>query len=139
MRIRQRPQQIRQPTSRPLIVVIHHAYLIWVGSTVTLYCKSLPTPDQFAARFPEMLPSSQRMLARFSGGRPIPALHRMNAPAVANDKAADIERMRQRAVLSRAEDLIVTGKIQTQLAEPGAKFRDALEMTDLWKRLYSHG
>jgi len=104
--------------------------LIRVGSAIALHGRRLAAPDQLGTAEPEMAPAAQGVRRRRSVAVGVPTFHRMDAPAVAHTKAADLDGSRQRRALLGRENLVVDGQIQGQLLEPRAKGLDRLQLRD---------
>src|SRR5204863_188455 len=107
-----------------LHVVIDHTDLVRIGATITLNRKCLTPPDQFTTTPPEVFPSPNRMLARLTRGRAVPAFHRVYTPSIADDKTADIDRLRHRAPLRRGQYRIVQREARAQRRNVRAERRD---------------
>ena len=54
----------------------------------------------------------------------------MNAPAIADAKAADVKRRRQRRAFGRGENLIVDRQFDPQLRQPRPQRGDVFELGD---------
>ena len=67
----------------------------------------LPAPNQFCTAQAEVSPAAEERVGRQAVGGGIPALHRMDAPAVAGTAAADGDRRGQRRALGRVEHGVV--------------------------------
>src|SRR6266542_601201 len=80
-------------------VVIDDRELIRICTRVILHGECFAAPDQFGAAFAEMFPAAQCVLGGLAGGGSIPAFHGVDAPAVADDEAANIQRLGERAAL----------------------------------------
>src|SRR6476620_5129078 len=103
----ERAQQLRDAASGWIGIAVDDANLIGIGAAILAHRERFPAPDQLRPALPEMLPASNRVLARLATRRPIPSFHRMDAPAVADAKSVDIDRLRERASIRRAEDLLI--------------------------------
>src|SRR5688572_1773553 len=141
MRANECVEQTSRAALGALNVIIDQANLIRIRAAVALHGERFAAPDQLRAALAEVLPPPQRVFGRLAVGRAVPALHRMDAPAIADDEVADINRRRERTVLIGGEDAIVTGDFRRQdRAQVRTKVANRLEMPDLREgKLVRHG
>ena len=69
-------------------VVIHDAELVGIGTGIALHRESFAAPDQLAATFAKMFPSTNGVIGWLARGSAVPTFHRMDAPAIADDEPA---------------------------------------------------
>ena len=78
-----------------------------IGTAIGDHGHRLSPPDELGSTDSEVAPATQQRV----GGAPVcgcvPALHRMDAPPVADDASADCERHRHRRALLRRQDRVV--------------------------------
>ena len=103
-----------------------------VRPTLRHYCGRLASPDQFGAAQPKPVPAAECPFARSAIGLTVPALHWMDAPAVADRKVADTERLCHRTLLAERKDGILDRQREAQLREPAAEGGDIFELGNFW-------
>jgi hypothetical protein len=130
-----------EPFGGAVGVVVDHADLVRVRAAVALHGERLAAPDQLRAAASEMVPPADRVLGGLAVGRAVPAFHRVDAPAVADDEPADVHWLRERAARGGGEDLGVDGQVRPDRAQVRGERRDVLQVSDLGKRrrLFGHG
>ena len=126
-----RSSRAAAPFSARRDVVVDHADLIRIGAAVFLHRERLAAPDQFRPALAKVLPAAEGVLGRLAVGGAVPPFHRVNAPAVADDETADINRLRQRRLLGGGEDSFVAREMQAEVQQVPPKRRHVFEMADL--------
>jgi len=111
--------------------------LVGVRATFRKHTHRLPTPDEFRAALAKPLPASQQRLGGPAIERGIPALHGMDAPAVAHGKAADADWCRERRSLRGGKNLVVERNRRGERLQPGPQVGGSAESGDPWER--GHG
>ena len=104
--------------------------LVGIRPAVGLDRGGFATPNPLRAAQAEVPPATQCVGRRRAVGIGVPAFHRMNAPAIADRKAADVERRRQRRAFRRGQNPIVDRQLKPQLRQPGTQSVGVLELGD---------
>ena len=106
--------------------------LVGVGPALLAHRDRFAAPDQLGAALAESTPALQGQLSGIAVGLAVPALHRLNHPAIADLQPGHLERRRQRGVLG-AQDLVVDGNVRGDRGQVAPELTDALEGTDARK------
>ena len=77
-----------------------------IGAAVGAHRAGLAAPDQLGAALAEALPAAHGVLARAAVGFAVPALHRMDAEAVADGHALDGKRLGEGRIRPRLDDVV---------------------------------
>jgi hypothetical protein len=105
--------------------------LIGVCAAVGTDGCGLATPDEFRAALAEVAPAAERVLGGGAVAAGVPAFHGVNAPAIGDCVAGEVDRFGEWRALGGGEDFFVDRQGNAELAKPGAEGRDGLELGDL--------
>src|SRR4051812_48514229 len=110
-------EKLTQTTS----VALGGERLVGIGPARRLHGGGLTAPDELRAAAPEVAPAAQGELARRAVGVGVPALHRVDAPAIAHASTGDCHRLRERRALLRGIYALGDRQIEAQLAQAQAE------------------
>ncbi len=106
------------------------AELVGVGPALGLHGHGLASPDQLGAAEPEVPPAAEENLGGGAVGAAVPALHRMDAPAVADGPTAERERLGERRAGGGGERRVVERNRRGERGEVRAEFVNGAEPSD---------
>jgi hypothetical protein len=108
--------------------------IVWLGLARPSGWTAAASPPQII--FAPLIPKFRQRRSVCSEGVPsrlrVPALHRMDAPAIADPKASDLQGLSHRAALGGRQDLRIDRQLQPQFVQPLAERLDCFHLSNLW-------
>ena len=126
----------RQQRAKPIRAAGGRAELAGIGPALGHDGHRLAAPDQLGAAGAKMPPTAEQRVGRQAVVGSVPALHRMDAPAVADPLAADVDRRGQRRAVGGRKRGVVerdrSGQHRQVLPEVGGRAKPGDPRECLW-------
>ncbi len=104
--------------------------LVGIGASIGSYGGGLAAPDELGAAAAKVAPPPQRVLTRGSIAVGVPAFHRMDAPAIADVIAGDLDRRGHRRAFCCRQDSLVGRQRNSQLGKSSLERGDVFQLSD---------